>query len=408
VGTGAKFLIARADLRDQTDADASNNTAVVPVGIGDFVDLQITTVAGPAAAATGRPLTASFTVRNAGTAPAGPFRVSVFMAPGVEPTPGAGTELGFKDIAGLGTGASLAGTVVVVVPADFAHGPSSLSAVADPGNAIPELGGNDSAAFNGRVAAKTVNVVRPDLQVFRLTGPARAARGGTVAVTTTVRNAAMSPGMAPPSTLKFYLSTDGTLDPSDVELPPARAIPALGPGATSTVATTLLIPATAPVGASFLIARADALDEVFESDENNNAAVLPLEVGDFVDFTISAISGPATVKAGTPMAVPVTTRNAGTAPAGPFRVTLYMSQPFGPGALPGDGVVVGFKDMASLAAGASVASSIVVTVPSGLAPGLYALSAVADADNAIPELGASDGATANGRVATRAVSVLAP
>ena len=49
-----------------------------------------------------------------------------------------------------------------------------------------------------------------------------------------------------------------------------------------------------------------------------------------------------------------------------------------------------------------------VTVPSGFVPGLYALSAVADADNAIPELGASHGATANGRVATRAVSVLAP
>jgi len=50
----------------------------------------------------------------------------------------------------------------------------------------------------------------------------------------------------------------------------------------------------------------------------------------------------------------------------------------------------------------------VVTVPSTLAPGLYTLSAVADADNAIPELGAADGAAANGRVATRAVSVLAP
>jgi subtilase family serine protease len=352
-------------------------------------------------------MTASFTVRNAGTAPAGPFRVSAFLAPGVEPTPGAGTELGGKDIAGLAAGASLAGTVVAIVPADFVHGPASLSAVADPSNTIPELGGNDSVTLNGRVAAKTASVVRPDLQIFRLTGPARAGRGGTIAVTTTVRNAALSPGMAPPSSLKFYLSTDGVLDPLDVELPPVRAIPALGPGATSTLTTTLLIPATAPVGASFLIARADALDAVIESDEGNNTAALPLEVGDFVDLAITAVSGPATVKAGASMTVSLTARNAGTVPAGPFRVTLYLAQPF-PGAAAGDGVAVGVKEVTGLGTGASVGASLVVTVPSTLAPGLYTLSAVADADNAIPELGAADGAAANGRVATRAVSVLAP
>jgi len=94
-------------------------------------------------------------------------------------------------------------------------------------------------------------------------------------------------------------------------------------------------------------------------------------------------------------------------PAGPFRVTLYLAQPF-PGALPGDGLAVGFKDIASLGAGASVGASVVVTVPADLAPGAYALTAVADAANAIPELGGADGATANGRVAVRAISVLAP
>jgi len=404
VTTGSKRLIVRVDALDEIfESDETNNTLAIPVVIDDFVDLQIAAITGPAAAATGRPMTASFTVRNAGTAPAGPFRVSVFMAPGVDPTPGAGMELGGKNIPALGTGASLAGTVVVIVPAEFAHGPYSLSAVADLSNAIPELGGNDSVTLNGRVAARTINVVRPDLQI-RLTGPARAGRGGIVTVTTTVRNAALSPGMAPPSSVKFYLSSEGV---PDVELPPARAIPALGPGATSTVTTTLLIPATAAVGPSLLIARADALDAVIESNEDNNVATLPLEIGDFVDLAIAAVSGPATVKAGASMTVSMTTRNAGAVPAGPFRVTFYLAQPF-PGAPAGDGVVVGFKNIASLGAATSFASNVVVTVPSGLAPGLYTLSAVADADNAIPELNASDGAAANGRVATRAVSVLAP
>jgi hypothetical protein len=53
------------------------------------------------------------------------------------------------------------------------------SAVVDAGNAIPETGGNDGAVLNGRVAAKPITVIRPDLVVSTLTGPIRAARGGT-------------------------------------------------------------------------------------------------------------------------------------------------------------------------------------------------------------------------------------
>jgi hypothetical protein len=142
--------------------------------------------------------------------------------------------------------------------------------------------------------------------------------------------------------------------------------------------------ATAPPGASFILARADALDAVPESEEGNNVTVRPLEIGDFVDLTLTAISGPASVKAGAAMTVAVTARNAGTVPAGPFRITLYLG------------------------AGTSVGASMVVIVPVGLASGLYARSAVADVDNAIPEVAGADGAAANGRVAPRAVSVLAP
>ena len=408
VTTGARFLIARADALDEIfEADESNNTAVVPIEIGDFVDLQITAVTGPAAAATGRPMTASFTLRNAGTAPAGPFRVSVFMAAGVDLTPGAGTELGGKDVPALATGASLAGSVAVTIPPDFAHGPYSLSAVADALNAIPEPGGNESATFNGRVAAKPVSVVRPDLTVVSLTGPPRAARGGTVLVNTAVRNIGASPSVAPASTLKFYLSDDQVLDSSDLELAAVRLIPALTANATSAGATTLLIPASATTGAKFLLARADALDTAFESNEDNNVTMLPIEIGDFVDLSITAVSGPASVKAGAAMTLSVTARNGGTAPAGPFRITLYLAQPF-PGALPGDGLAVGFKDIAGLTTGASVTTSLGVVVPAALAPGSYALTAVADADNVIPEAGGADDAAANGRVATRAISVLAP
>ena len=222
-----------------------------------------------------------------------------------------------------------------------------------------------------------------------------------------MRNIGASPSVAPLSTLTFYLSDDQTLDPADIELAALRPIPMLTASATSACVSTLRIPASVTTGAKFILARADALDSVLESNEDNNVAMLPLEIGDFVDLTITTLSGPASVKTGAAMTLSVTTRNGGPVPAGPFRVAFYLAQPF-PGALPGDGVAVGFKDLAGLAAGASVASSVSVSVPAGLAPGSYALTAVADSGEQIPEPAGADGATANGRVAVRAISVLPP
>ena len=48
-------------------------------------------------------------------------------------------------------------------------------------------------------------------------------------------------------------------------------------------------------------------------------------VEDFADLQISAVAGPATVRAGQNMTVSVTVKNAGTAPVGAFNVTFYLA-----------------------------------------------------------------------------------
>ena len=232
------------------------------------------------------------------------------------------------------------------MPASFAAGSYFLSAVADAGNAIPEAGGNDGRVANGRVAIKTITVIRPDLVVSALTGPIRAARGGTVVVTATVKNLAAAPATAPASSLKFYLSDDQTFDVADVELSSARAIPTLGPGAVSTAATTLTIPASVTTGNKFILARADALDQVVEAQEGNNVTARAIEIGDFADLQITAVAGPATVRAGQNMTVSFTVKNAGTAPVGAFDVTVYLA-PAAPPPAPGDGDAVGVKTIAT-------------------------------------------------------------
>jgi subtilase family serine protease len=409
VTTGNRFILARADALDQIpEAQEGNNVTPLAIEIGDFADLQVTAVAGPAAAGSGRPMSVSFTTRNAGLAPVGPFRVNLFLAPGPNPpVPGDGTGVGFKDFPGLAAGASLVSTLVVNLPENFVAGSYFLSAVADAGDAIPETGGNDGFGPNGRVAIKTITVIRPDLVVSTLTGPVRAARGGTVAVTATVKNLAASPATAPTSSLKFYLSIDQTLDGTDVELSPPRTVPALAANGVSAAVTTLTIPGSVTTGNRFLLSRADALDQVTEAQEGNNVTALAIEIGDFADVQITAVTGPATVRAGQNMTVSFTVKNAGTAPVGPFDVTVYLV-PAAASPTPGDGQAIGLKRIAALGALASLATTTVVTVPDDLAPGSYTLSVVADDDDTIPELGGNDSPTLNGRVATKTISVQPP
>jgi subtilase family serine protease len=171
--------------------------------------------------------------------------------------------------------------------------------------------------------------------------------------------------------------------------------------------TTLVIPGSVTTGNKFILARADALDQVIEAAEGNNITARAIEIGDFADLQITAVAGPATVRAGQNMTVSFTVRNAGTAPVGTFNVTVYLA-PAAPPPAPGDGDPVGLKTIAGLATLGSLATTVVVTVPDDLATGVYALSAVADADGVIPELGGLDTPAANGRVATKTISVLPP
>src|SRR5439155_506945 len=65
-----------------------------------------------------------------------------------------------------------------------------------------------------------------------------------------------------------------------------------------------------------------------------------------------------------------------------FRVGIYLSTD----AAPGTGTLLGFRDIASLAAGGTSTGMSTLTIPVHTAPGVYFLSAVADIANAATEL----------------------
>jgi subtilase family serine protease len=58
-----------------------------------------------------------------------------------------------------------------------------------------------------------------------------------------------------------------------------RSIAGLAPGASSTGAKNVTIPAATVNGSYFIIAKADALNRAFESNEGNNTRAITIRIG---------------------------------------------------------------------------------------------------------------------------------
>ena len=82
------------------------------------------------------------------------------------------------------------------------------------------------------------------------------------------------------STTRYYLSADQLKDGSDRLLTGARAVPALGPSATSTGTVSVTVATNMALGTYYLIACADNTTTVTESNETNNcrASVTTIQV----------------------------------------------------------------------------------------------------------------------------------
>ena len=110
---------------------------------------------------------------------------------------------------------------------------------------------------------------RPDLAVASVTNPPMTVvRGAALPLTTVVKNGGRA--KAGPSTLRFYISKNRTKGATDKKLQQVRSIPGLLPGKTSKGKTTLRLPATLAAGGFYIVACADDLKKVRESNETNN------------------------------------------------------------------------------------------------------------------------------------------
>ncbi len=264
IPAGSYYLLAQAD-GDGAVAELNeiNNTRAGVVRVGP--DLTVSTFTAPARAAAGGSLSVTDTIRNAGSATAGPsvtaFYISTDLA--IDGTDRRITQT--RPVPALQPNDVNSGTTTVTVP-DVAAGTWFLLANTDDTNAVTETLENNNLKF------ATV-LVGPDLSFLVFNSPTVATAGGTIAVSTTVRNIGAAPAGA--SIVRFYLSTNFAVDAGDVQLDATQAVPALGPDGVATATTQVPLPAGLS-GSFYLLMVADGGQVIAEASESNNIAARPL------------------------------------------------------------------------------------------------------------------------------------
>ncbi len=160
-----------------------------------------------------------------------------------------------------------------------------------------------------------------DLVVTAMTVPLKAGAGTSIVVADTTTN--QGAGSVGGSTTRFYLSANFQLDASDVLLTGARPFPHWAPAPAVRARRRWRFRRTSTTGSYFLIAKADADGVVAETQEGNNTTGRSVAIGP--DLSVSMMTVPYTVVAGSTVPVTETVLNQGAGAAGASTTRFYLS-----------------------------------------------------------------------------------
>ena len=223
--------------------------------------------------------------------------------------------LGQRSISSLSAGSTSSGTSTVTIPSTTAPGSYYIGAIADATGVVAESDETNNAAFSTTQCVVTTTSPKPDLMVTSLAGPTSGQVGKSISITSTVKNqGAASTGTT--SYVKFYLSTDTEITPSDIYLG-QRSISSLTAGSSSSGTSTVTIPSTTALGSYYIGAIADATGVVAESNETNNAAFSTTQCvvssAPRPDLIVSSLKGPTSGQVGKSISITSTVKNQGAA-----------------------------------------------------------------------------------------------
>lgn len=285
-----------------TIPDVKNSAFLVTTGSVPFVseeiekdtrfaiirpDLVVNKVTCQESAVQGGTLIVNTTVKNQGTASAGPFKVSVYLSADARITE-RDKEIGYGEVTDLGPGMLREGTAVANVPPNLLPGDYYLGVMVDSEKVISE----ENEANNILFADKKVKITAgtkptpapvqkeqklPDIVILEVNSDTEGIPGGVMNVTTSIRNEGTVD--AGSFIVELYLSFDQELSDEDILLG-MGLIPELPAGTQSDGKAPTPIPADIPSGLYYFGILVDAEDDVIESDESNNVrfSTVPVKI----------------------------------------------------------------------------------------------------------------------------------
>ena len=374
VPLGSYFLIACADADNALpESDETNNCAASAsstlIGRPDLVETAVSITA--TSASPGGTFVVTDTVENRGNAPSTGTATRFYLS--TDGSKAAGVLLTTRTIGLLQAGATSTGTMTATVPATIAVGTYYVVACADDlGVVVESIEDNNCAR-----TTSTIRIAWADLTVTAASNPPPAlGRGATLVISDTVANLAQA--AASLSTVRYYLSTDAVKSADDTRLTGSRNITDLAAGASSSATQTLTVPTNAGLGTFYVLVCADDLAAIMESDESNNclAAATTVVIG-VPDLIVTTVSNPPTeIAAGSKFVLTEAVRNDGQVPAGLTTQRYYLSADATKSA--DDVLTPGWRDIASLAAGATSSATINLTLPATMVTGRYYVLVCAD------------------------------
>jgi parallel beta-helix repeat protein len=221
--------------------------------------------------------------------------------------------------------------------------------------------------------------------------PTSAELGGSFSVTDTVSNEGT--GAVGSFTLRYYLSPDPMKGAGAIPLSGGRTSAGLAPGEASTGTATVTIPSSLPFGTYYLLACADADDELTEQNESNNCVSSMVVMKNEPDLVeVSVLNPPAMAEQGSSLHVTDTAKNAGSGTSR-LSTTRYYLAP-GPSKV-GATLLGGTRSVPALTTGASSTGTVAVTVPLNAPLGRHYLLACADDTAQVTEQNEGNNCTAS-------------
>ncbi|MBW4678458.1 MAG: S8 family serine peptidase [Desmonostoc geniculatum HA4340-LM1] len=320
IATGNYYLLYRADADNKiAESNETNNVVSKAITITK-ADLIIQNAVAPSSVSVGGTINISYQVKNQGVGSAIASTTRFYLSKdNVYSTDD--VLLGSDAVNTIAAGATSSETASLAIANTIAAGNYYLLYRADADNKIAESNETNNVVSK----AIAINGPKPDLIIQNVSVPSLVDPGSLITLNYQLAN--QGTATAGTSTTKFYLSKDAALSNDDTLLGSGQnyLYNGLKPGYYSSESYYVSISSSTTNGNYYLLFKADANNELTETNENNNVTAKAITIT-APDLVIQNASAPASASIGTTIQVSYQVKNQGNGTAGVFSTSFYLSK----------------------------------------------------------------------------------